>query len=85
MGVWPSARLLADLGTKWCKDEKAQLQINRMHNICNYCAAYIACRFGGEFFILGDESEESEDAMRLLSSPLQNQPNLKSACAFLLL
>lgn len=56
-----------------------------MYNVYNYCTAYIACCFGGEFFILGDESEEGEDAMQLLSSTLQNQPNSKSSCAFQLL
>lgn len=70
MGAWCSARLLRDLGTKWCKDEKAQLQINKMYSVYSYRTAYIACWFGGDFFILGDVSEGPEDAKQLLFSPL---------------
>lgn len=87
-GKWvsdPMQGWLQGLVTKWCKDEKADLQVYKMYNVYSYCTAYIACHFGGEFFILGDESEEGEYAMQLFSTPLQNQPNPKSACAFQLL
>lgn len=56
-----------------------------MYSIYNYRTAYVACCFGGDFFILGDESEGREDGKQLVFSPLQNQPNPKSACAFQLL
>lgn len=40
----------------------AELQITKKYNIYISCAAYVACCFGGEFFILENESEEHEDA-----------------------
>lgn len=57
---------------------KAQPQINKMYNTYNCCASYTDCCFD-EKLLLGEELEKSQDAMQLLSSPVQNS---KSVCAF---